>query len=89
MGEHEQVLAETVALRDQMAELPARPAGNETVNPLNVREFILDIGRSSALALGQWEQCLDLNAEIITSQRQRGAGLHEISPHPVQRNRCR
>ena len=79
MGEHEQVLAETVALRARLAELPARPADNETVNPWNVREGILDVGRSSALALGRWEQCLDLNAEIITSQRQRGAGLHEIA----------
>ena len=85
MGEHEQVLAETVALRARMAELPARPAGNETVSPWNVREVILDTGRDSALALGRWQQCLDLNAEIIASKRQRGAGAARDHPHPVQR----
>jgi tetratricopeptide (TPR) repeat protein len=79
MGEHEQVLAETGVLRDQMGELPARPAGNETARPWNVREVILGIGRSSALALGRWQQCLDLNAEITASKRQRGAGIHEIT----------
>ena len=79
MGEHEQVLAQTAALRDQMAELPARPADNETVSPWNVGELILHTGRSSALALGRWQQCLDLDAEIAASKRQRGAGLHEIT----------
>jgi tetratricopeptide (TPR) repeat protein len=79
MGEHEQVLAETAGLRARMGELPARPADNETVNPWNVREGMLDTGRSSALALGRWQQCLDLNAEIIASRRQRGVGLHEIT----------
>jgi hypothetical protein len=62
-----------------MSDLPARPADNDTVNPWNVREFILDNGRESALALGQWQQSLDLNAEITASRRQRGAGLHDIT----------
>jgi tetratricopeptide (TPR) repeat protein len=79
MGEHEQVLAQTDALRAQLDELPARPAGDETVNPWNVREALLGTGRSSALALGRWQQCLDLNAEITASKRQRGAGDHEIT----------
>ena len=53
MGEHAQVLAEIAELRAVMAGLPARPAGEETVRPWNVRETILDIGRASALALGR------------------------------------
>jgi CHAT domain len=79
LGEHEQVLVQTGVLRDRMGELPDRPAANETVNPWNVREVILDIGRGSALALGRWQQCLDLTAEITASTRQRGAGLHDLT----------
>ena len=79
MGEHARVLAEVDRLRAAMAELPARPAASETVAPWNVRETILDIGRSSALATGDWQRCLDLNAEIAASQRERGAGVHEVT----------
>ena len=78
MGEHEQVLAEIADLRTQMRELPARPGGNELANPWNVREFILDTNYFSAVALGRWQQCLDLTAEMLASKRQRGAGVHEI-----------
>jgi tetratricopeptide (TPR) repeat protein len=79
MGEHEQVLAQTATLRARMNELPARPAGNDPVDPWNVREVILGTGRDSALALGRWQQCLDLTAEITASKRQHRAGLHEIT----------
>jgi tetratricopeptide (TPR) repeat protein len=83
MGEHEQVTAETAVLRTRMRDLsaavPARPASDEAVNPWNVREVILDTGHTSALALGRWQQGLDLNAEIHASKQQRGAGLHEIT----------
>ncbi|HXL90599.1 MAG TPA: hypothetical protein VN969_16760 [Streptosporangiaceae bacterium] len=79
MGEHEQVLAETGVLRDRMGQLPARPGPGEAVEPWHVREVILDTGRVSAMALGEWQQCLDLNAEVTASQRQRGAGLHELT----------
>jgi tetratricopeptide (TPR) repeat protein len=80
MGEHEQVLAETGVLRTQMGELPVRPAENdETISPWNVREVILDIGHTSALALGRWQQCLDLNADILASNQERGVDLHELT----------
>jgi tetratricopeptide (TPR) repeat protein len=79
MGEHERVLAETAGLRTRMGELPGRPAGDESASPWNAREGILGTGRDSALALGRWQQCLDLNAEILASQRQRGAGVHELT----------
>jgi CHAT domain len=79
MGEHERVLAETAALRTHMGGLPVRRAANETVAPWNVREMILDAARSSALATRDWQQCLNLNAGIEASKRQRGAGLHEVT----------
>jgi tetratricopeptide (TPR) repeat protein len=79
MGEHERVLTQTGVLRDQMGRLPARPGASDPAQPWNVRELILDIGHGSALALRRWQQCLDLNAEITASERERGAGVHELT----------
>jgi tetratricopeptide (TPR) repeat protein len=77
LGEHDQVLAQTGQLREQMARLPARPGADDPVSPWNVREVILDTGYHSAVATGRWQLCLDLTAEIAASQRERGAGVHE------------
>jgi tetratricopeptide (TPR) repeat protein len=79
MGEHAQVLAEVDRLRAAMAELPARPDASEAIPPWNVRETILDVGHTSALATGDWQQCLDLNAEIAASKRERGAREHDVT----------
>jgi len=79
MGEHEQVLAETETLRGQMSQLPDRPGDTDPVPPWNVREGILNTGYSSALALRWWPLCLELNAEIVASTRQRGAGEYELA----------
>jgi hypothetical protein len=78
MGQHRQVLDQIQALQDQMDTLPATRADNETVEPWNVRETILNIGNTSALALGESQQCLDLNASILASMRARGASAYEI-----------
>jgi tetratricopeptide (TPR) repeat protein len=77
-GAYRQVLAEVSELRVRMAQLPPHLAGNELVEPWNVRETTLDIGRSSALALREWQQCLDLNAEIEAIRRRRGASEHAV-----------
>ena len=79
MGEHQQVLDETGALRAQMDQLPAGKGSDDAIDPWNARELILDIARSSALALGEWQQCLDLNAAILASEQARGASAHEIA----------
>jgi hypothetical protein len=79
MGGHAEVLAETETLRAAMAELPVRGDASENVHPWNVRETIPGIGLASALATGDWQRSLDLNAEIAASKRQRGAGLHEVT----------
>lgn len=82
MGEHERVLAEISALREEMGKIAPQPtsdsAGGEAYEGWNVREAILDIGRSSALALGDSQQCLELNAGILASRRQRGAAPYDI-----------
>ena len=79
MGEHEQVLAGVDRLRATMAELPARSGANESIAAWNVRETVLNIGYGSALATGDWQRCLDLNAEIVASKQERGAGMHEVT----------
>lgn len=78
LGRHEQVLGELPGLRAQMAALPDQSAHNDRVNPWNVREGVLDIGRMSAVALERWDDALDLNEEIIRTKGRRGAGVHEI-----------
>jgi hypothetical protein len=79
MGEHARVLAEVETLRAAMVGLPARRDATEAVDPWKVREAILDTGHTSALATGDWQRCLDLNAEIVASKRQRGARVHEVT----------
>jgi len=79
MGEHARVAAEVDRLRGVMTGLPGRRGPDESVNPWNVREVILNIGQSSALATGEWGQCLELNAEVEASMRGRGAGEHEVT----------
>jgi hypothetical protein len=79
LGHQEQVLADLPALRDRMAELPDQRADNDSIDPWSVRELILTIGISSAVALGQWSLALDLNDEVSTIQRRRGASPHETA----------
>jgi len=73
LGHHDQVLTDLPALRAHMAELPAQAAANDIAIPWSVRELILSTGVPSALALGRWQQALDLTSEVTTSQRGRGA----------------
>ena len=79
MGEHSQVLTEIGTLREQMDQLPATRGSNDTIEPWNVREATLDTGHTSALALGEWQQALDLNAAVLASEQVREAGAHEIA----------
>jgi tetratricopeptide (TPR) repeat protein len=79
MGEHAGVLAEVDRLRAAMAALPARPAANDPIAAWNVRETILDTGHASAMGTGNWQRCLELNAETVASKRQRDAGVHEVT----------
>jgi tetratricopeptide (TPR) repeat protein len=79
MGQHQHVLDEVQRLQGHMDTLPTTKADNDPVNLWNIRESILDIGRSSALALREWQQALDLNAANIASKGVRGAGAYEIA----------
>jgi tetratricopeptide (TPR) repeat protein len=79
MGEQRQVLDQIPELRAQMDKLHAAEGSNETVEPWNIRETIFDVGRSSALALGEWQLCLSLNTANLASKRARGASTYEIT----------
>jgi hypothetical protein len=79
LGDHEQVLIEVPALRARMAELPDQGADNDRVDPWNAREGVLDIGRLSAVALERWDEALNLNDEIVSTKRRRGAGPYEVA----------
>ena len=78
MGQARQVLDEVLELRERMRSLPAR-SGNEAVTPWDVRESLLRPGRDSALRLGDYKMALDLNAAIMSSQRDRDAPARVIA----------
>jgi hypothetical protein len=79
LGHHQQVLNDLPTLRTQMAQLPDHPASNDRVNPENARQGILDIGRLSAMALQRWHDALDLNQDIVNTQRRFGANPEQIA----------
>ncbi|MGH3800691.1 MAG: hypothetical protein ACRDTD_11245 [Pseudonocardiaceae bacterium] len=79
LGRHAQVLLDVSALRARMAGLPDQRADNDRVNPWTVREGVLDVGRVSAVALQRWDDALELNNEIASAQRRRGASPSEIA----------
>jgi hypothetical protein len=78
-GHAGEVLAEVTRLRQQIAELPEQSDQPDAAVPYNVRELILDTGRSAALRLKRWEDALALNAEFQESMRRRGASAFEIA----------
>lgn len=79
LGHHEQVLTDLPALRARMADLPDQRADNDRVNPWNVQEGILDVGRVSAMALERWDEALDLNDDIAGIKRLSGASSSDAA----------
>jgi hypothetical protein len=74
-GQHAaDVLHRATELRALMQKLPDPPGG---VFIWNVREVLLEVGRRAAMQLKEWQQAFDLGAEILESERLRGAGLLE------------
>jgi tetratricopeptide (TPR) repeat protein len=77
LGRYGEVSEAVQQLRLQMAALPEVSDTDENVTPWNVRESLLDTGRSAALRSEDFEGALGLNEEIVRSQRARGAGALE------------
>jgi tetratricopeptide (TPR) repeat protein len=62
-----------------MRTLPDPAGTNETVAIWNVRETLLDTGRSAALRLDEWQQALDFSREAQQSKKERGVPLLELA----------
>ncbi|NBC33930.1 MAG: CHAT domain-containing protein [Alphaproteobacteria bacterium] len=77
LGRNEEALAGVDDLRTRMQGLPERAEAKESVDPWNVRETVFDIGHAAALALKDWQQALELNAESLKSTVARGGSALE------------
>ncbi|MGH8904948.1 MAG: CHAT domain-containing protein [Egibacteraceae bacterium] len=78
-GRSEEVLSSVQKLWETMAALPQQREANDPVNPWNVREAILSVGRSAAAGQERWEEALALNAALIKSTRRRSAPPLELA----------
>jgi hypothetical protein len=79
LGQASQALTEVHRLRDQMRALPATVGPDETVNPHNIREALLDTGQDAANLLGQWESALELSDALTASMSSRRAPVTELA----------
>lgn len=79
VGEHRQALAEADRLLADMADLPDHPDDDQDSSPWDVRESVLDGGRSSAFDLGELQRSLDLNAQVVESERRRNADVYTVA----------
>jgi hypothetical protein len=79
MGQNRQVVDQVTVLKGQMDKLPSSRTSNDAHEPWNVRELILDAGSASAQVLEEWQTCLDFNAAILASMRDRGASAYAIT----------
>jgi tetratricopeptide (TPR) repeat protein len=67
------------ALLARLDALPAAAGPDDTADPWNVRETVLQLAALAARDLGRWEQALAFNARTRDSMRARGAGAHETA----------
>ena len=79
LGRYNEVLGRVNALRPQLATLPDKSAADESVNPWNVREAMLDTGRQAAQLLEEWQTALDLNAERLAYKQKRAPDDVELA----------
>ena len=72
-GDYAAVLKEVERHRQTMRELPEASDAPEAAVAWNVRETLLDVGRSAALHSERWQAALDFNHDQAASKRTRGA----------------
>ena len=73
------VLGRVMELREKVKALPDRPSSNDPIIIWSMRETLLDTGVAAGRHLGEWQQALDLIAEIVQSKQLRGAPSFEIA----------
>ncbi|WP_202820704.1 hypothetical protein, partial [Variovorax sp. JS1663] len=81
LGRYAEVHKAVERLRPQMAALPEKSEVDETVNPWNVREGLLDTGHTAALYSKRYEDALELNDESLRSKQARGASTLELAKY--------
>lgn len=79
LGRYEEVLEAVEQLRPRLDSLLEQSAVEEAVTPWNVRELLLDTGRSAALRGRHYEKALELNATLLHFKEQRGAAALELA----------
>ncbi|WP_202820699.1 hypothetical protein, partial [Variovorax sp. JS1663] len=79
LGRYDEVSEAVERLRPQMAALPETSEVEESAQPWNVREGLLDTGRSVALRSKRYEDALQLNDEILRSKQARGASALDLA----------
>ena len=79
LGRYDEVLDAVDKLRRKLTELPEQGELEESVNPWNVRETLLNTGFAAAVYGKHYEQALELNAEIVQYEKQRGASALELA----------
>jgi hypothetical protein len=72
-GNAEQVAEELPDLLERSKRLPAQRGDNERMDPYNVRENLLGLGRSAATDLRRWDDALDYSRRAVESKEARGA----------------
>ena len=78
MGRGADVVAKAQELRGSAAALHGGADPAETVEAWNVLETLADADRRAALALGRWNDALELNASVVASMRDRAAPAYEV-----------
>lgn len=73
------VAPEVRRLRDLMEATEASTGEDEAARSWDVREALLNIDRSVRIALGEWDEALAVNAEIIASMHARQAPASQIA----------
>jgi tetratricopeptide (TPR) repeat protein len=79
LGRYREVLDAVQDKRALLTTLPETSAAEEAVNVWNVRETLLDTGRSAAMRLQEWQTALALNAEIVQFFHARNADEVEVA----------
>lgn len=79
MGRWAEVLEQVEALLPQLRTQPDSGPAEEAVHPWNIRETLLDTGRSAALYLKKWQDALTFNEEILCFLGERGADALELA----------
>lgn len=73
MEDTDRVLSEVQRLRHLMEALDSSSGEDEAVRSWDVREALLNIGRSVRIELEEWDEALAINAEITASMHDRRA----------------